>query len=170
MVSDGQRPSPAQSAQLSTRRAAYVKGALKALLAMAYSTMARRGELVALTVERITIDAAGEGIALIYMRKVDREEPRFLGAEVVGHLTAWLDHAKIKSGPVFWRIENTGKVGERSLNPQEVTRILQRVAQRMVDQGIAAGSSECSWSARSACRKAGISRLKCSPATVRNRH
>jgi integrase len=108
----------------------------KALLAVAYSTMARRGELVALTVERIKIDESGEGTALIYMSKVNREEPRFLSAEVVGHLAAWLGHAQIKSGPVFRRIENTGKVGERSLHPQEVARILQRVAQHMVDQGI----------------------------------
>jgi site-specific recombinase XerD len=107
----------------------------KALLAVAYSTMARRGELVALTVERIKIDEAGEGIALIYMSKVDREEPRFLGADVVSHLKAWLEHAHIKSGPVFRRIENTGLVGERSLHPQEVARILQRIAEHMRAQG-----------------------------------
>jgi integrase len=80
----------------------------KALLAVAYSTMARRGELVGLTVERIKIDEAGEGIALIYMGKVDREEPRFLSADIVTHLLAWLKHARITSGPVFLRIENTG--------------------------------------------------------------
>lgn len=98
--------------------------------------MARRGELVALTVERIKIDEAGEGIALIYMSKVDREEPRFLSAEVIAHLKAWLDHSQIKSGPVFRRIENTGLIGKRSLHPQEVARILQRIAQRMSAQGI----------------------------------
>jgi integrase len=108
----------------------------KALLAMAYSTMARRGELVVLTVERIKIDEGKEGTGLIYMSKVDREEPRFLSAEVVGHLKAWLDHAGIRSGPVFRRIENTGLVGERSLHPQEVARILQRIGQHMKAQGI----------------------------------
>jgi len=97
--------------------------------------MARRGELVALTVERIKIDEMGEGIALIYMSKVDREEPRFLSAEVVGHLRAWLDHAEIKSGPVFRRIENTGLVGDRSLHPQEVGRTLQRIAQHVPSAG-----------------------------------
>jgi integrase len=108
----------------------------KALLAVAYSTMARRGELVALTVERIKIDQAGEGIALIYMSKVDREEARFLSAEVVGHLSAWLDQVQIRSGPVFRRIENTGKVGERPLHPQEVARILQRIAQNMIAHAV----------------------------------
>lgn len=100
----------------------------KALLAVAYSTMARRAELVALTVERIRIDEDGEGIALIYMSKVDREEPRFLSRDVVIHLQAWLTHAGITSGPVFRRIENTGTTGARALHPQEVARIWQRVA------------------------------------------
>jgi integrase len=103
----------------------------KALLAVAYSTMARRAELVALTVERIRIDEQGDGIALVYMSKVDREEPRFLSHEVVINLRAWLKHADIVSGPVFRRIENTGLVGERALHPQEVARIWQRVARAM---------------------------------------
>jgi integrase len=107
----------------------------KALLAVAYSTMARRAELVALTVECIQIDAQGEGTALIYMSKVDREETRFLSAEVVGHLKAWLDHAQITTGPIFRRIENTGLVGERALHPQEVGRMIQRIAQWMTAHG-----------------------------------
>jgi integrase len=103
----------------------------KALLAVAYSTMARRAELVALTVERIRIEDQGEGIALIYMSKVDREEPRFLSRDVVTHLQNWLTHAGITSGPVFRRIENIGTIGARALHPQEVARIWQRVARAM---------------------------------------
>jgi site-specific recombinase XerD len=87
----------------------------KALLALAYSTMARRAELIALTVERVTLDAGGDGTALIYMSKVDREEPRYLSHEVVTHLSAWLAHAKITVGPIFRRIENTGAIGSRAL-------------------------------------------------------
>jgi integrase len=103
----------------------------KALLAVAYSMMARRAELVALTVERIKVDEHGEGIALIYMSTVDREVPRFLSREVVAHLRAWLEHAGITSGRVFRRIENTGIAAARALHPQEVARILQRVARAM---------------------------------------
>lgn len=50
----------------------------KALLAVAYSTMARRAELVALRVGDLSLDGAGDGTALIRMTKVDREEPRYL--------------------------------------------------------------------------------------------
>ena len=107
----------------------------KALLAVGYSTLARRAELVALEVEHLQIDEAGEGIARIYMSKVDREEPRFLSAEVVGHLQAWLEHARITTGAVFRRIENTGAAGERALHPQEVARMIQRVAQWMNAHG-----------------------------------
>jgi integrase len=103
----------------------------KALLAVAYSTMARRSELVALEVQHLQIDRQGEGIALIYMTKVDRKEPRFLSAEVVGPLKAWLDHARIAAGPVFPRIESSGAVGSRALHPQEVARMIQRVAKWM---------------------------------------
>jgi Phage integrase family len=103
----------------------------KALLAVAYSTMVRRAELVALTVERFRFDEEGEGIALIHISKGNREEPRFLSREVVSHLQAWLKHAGITSGPVFRRIENTGTAGARALHPQEVARILQRVARAM---------------------------------------
>lgn len=105
----------------------------KALLAVAYSTMARRAELVALTVERCRLDEDGEGTALIYMSKVDREEPRFLSREVVVHLKAWLNHAGITAGPIFRRIENNGAVGSRAIHPQEVARTLQRIGRAMAE-------------------------------------
>lgn len=100
----------------------------KALLAVAYSTMARRAELVALTVDDLSLDPAGDGTALIRMTKVNREEPRYLSSEVVVALKAWLEHSRITSGPLFRRIENSGVVGQRALHPQEVARMLQRVA------------------------------------------
>ena len=99
----------------------------KALLAVAYSTMARRAELVALTVEDLSLDREGDGTALIKMTKVDREERRYLSAEVVVALKAWLEHSGITSGPIFRRIENSGAIGQRALHPQEVARVFQRV-------------------------------------------
>lgn len=114
----------------------------KALLAVAYSTMARRGELVALTVEDLSLDPAGDGIALVRMTKVDREEPRYLSPEVVALLKAWLVHAGITTGPIFRRIENTGAIGERALHPQEVARMFQRIARLL---NAAAESAERPW-------------------------
>lgn len=101
----------------------------KAMLAVGYSTMARRAELVALTVGDISLDTAGDGTALIRMTKVDRNEPRYLSPEVVGHLKAWLAHSGVATGPIFRRIENSGAIGQRALHPQEVARVFQRIGQ-----------------------------------------
>lgn len=100
----------------------------KALLAVAYSTMARRSELVALRLEDIKFTPEdGDGVAIIRMTKVDREEARFLAPEAVRALQAWLAYAGISHGPVFRRLENTGTVGNRAIRPQEVARIVQRI-------------------------------------------
>lgn len=107
----------------------------KALLAVAYSTMARRAELVALEVEHLKVDPQGEGLVLIYMSKVDRQEPRFLSREVVGHLSAWLEHARITAGPLFPRLESSGVPASRALHPQEVARMIQRIAKWMTAHG-----------------------------------
>jgi integrase len=110
----------------------------KALLAVAYSTMARRAELVALAVEDLSLDAAGDGTARLYMSKVDREEPRYLSPEVLAHLKAWLMHAQITTGPIFRRIENSSAIGHRALHAQEVARMFQRIA-RHLNAGATAG-------------------------------
>ena len=100
----------------------------KALLAVAYSTMARRSELVALTKEDIKFNPeTDDGIAIIRMTKVSREEARYLAPEAVRPLQAWLAHAGITEGAIFRRLENTGAVGHRSIQPQEVARIIQRI-------------------------------------------
>jgi integrase len=100
----------------------------KALLTIAYSTMARRSELVALTIDDVKIDSeAGDGTAIIRMTKVNREEARYLAPEAIRPLQAWLENSGISEGPIFRRFENTGEVGKRAIRPQEVARIIQRI-------------------------------------------
>jgi site-specific recombinase XerD len=100
----------------------------KALLAVSYSTMARRSELVALTTADLKFEPArDDGVAIIRMTKVSREEARYLSPPASLALRAWLEHAGITSGHVFLRFENTGRVGPRAIQPQEVARIIQRV-------------------------------------------
>jgi len=69
----------------------------------------------------------GDGVAIIRMTKVNREKARYLAPEAVGPLKAWLAHSGITKGSVFRRFENTGAVGSRSVRPQEVARIIQRI-------------------------------------------
>jgi len=100
----------------------------KALLAVAYSTMARRSEMVALTRADVKLNPeTGDGVAIIRMTKVGREAARYLAPEAVSPLQAWLTHMGGDEGPIFRRLENTGEVGKRSIQPQEVARIIQRI-------------------------------------------
>lgn len=102
----------------------------KALLAVSYSTMTRRSELVAITMQDLKFNPeTHDGVAIIRMTKVGREEARYLAREATMPLRAWLSHAGISQGAVFLRFENTGVVGHRAIQPQEVARIIQRVGQ-----------------------------------------
>jgi integrase len=99
----------------------------KALLSTAYCTMARRAELVALTLSDLSFNAgAGDGVARIRNTKAGREESRYLSGESVLWLKAWLGHAQIKEGSVFRRFTPRGTIGQCAIAPQEVARIIQR--------------------------------------------
>jgi integrase len=111
----------------------------KALLAVSYSTMARRSELVALAVRDLRFNPdTSDGIAIIRMTKVGREEVRYLAQEAMAPLRTWLNHANISQGPVFLRFENTGLVGRRAIRPQEVARIIQRVGRLLNEKQLGA--------------------------------
>jgi integrase len=102
----------------------------KALLAVAYCTMARRAELVAIRVEDLSFNAqSGDGVALIRNTKAGREESRYLSGDAVAQLRARTTAAQIESGAVFRRFEGNGQIGNRSIVSQEVARIIQRVGQ-----------------------------------------
>jgi len=102
----------------------------KALLATAYCTMARRAELVAVCVADLSFNTdSRDGVALIRNTKAGREESRYLSAQAVSWLKAWLGHAEIKEGAVFKRFTPRGTIGQCAIAPQEVARIIQRGAQ-----------------------------------------
>jgi Phage integrase family len=61
------------------------------------------------------------------MTKVGREEGRYLAPKAVIPLQPWFTHVDSLEGPIFRRLENTGAVGKRSIQPQEVARIIQRI-------------------------------------------
>src|ERR1019366_518869 len=69
----------------------------RAMLCVAYETLARRGELVALEVRDIEFWPNGTGQALIRRGKTDAEgqgRVAYLSRETVKWLKIWLDHAK----------------------------------------------------------------------------
>jgi integrase len=103
----------------------------RAMLCVAYETLARRSELVALKVRDIDLHPDGTGQALIRRGKTDAEgqgRVAYLSRETVRWLKVWLEHAGIEEGAVFRRLVGQNQVGG-PLNPGSVAPIFKRVAQ-----------------------------------------
>jgi site-specific recombinase XerD len=103
----------------------------RAMLCVAYETLARRSELVALEVQDIDMHPDGTGQALIRRGKIDRNGKgrlTYLSRETVRWLKVWLDHAQIREGPIFRRVIGRTQIGDR-LNSGSVAMIFKRVAQ-----------------------------------------
>jgi integrase len=103
----------------------------RALLCVAYETLARRGELVALEVRDIEFWPNGTGQALIRRGKTDAEgqgRVAYLSRETVKWLKVWLEHSSVREGAVFRRLIGKSQIGG-PLNPGSVAPIFKRVAQ-----------------------------------------
>jgi integrase len=101
----------------------------RALLCVAYDTMARRSELVALDLEDLTFSKDGTGAALIRKSKTDQEGEgavAYLSRETVRHLKVWKKAAKITEGAVFRRLVGRNVVGPR-LHVDMIADIFKRV-------------------------------------------
>ncbi len=102
----------------------------RALLCVAYDTLARRCELVALDVEDLNFAEDGSGTALIRRSKTDvggQGAVAYLAPDTVRHLRKWLEAAGITKGPVFRRLIGRREVGER-LHADIVADIFKRAA------------------------------------------
>jgi integrase len=103
----------------------------RAMLCVAYETLARRGELVALQVRDVDFHPDGTGQAIIRRGKTDSEgqgRVAYLSRETVRWLKNWMDQAKISEGAVFRRLIGRKEIGG-PLNPGSVAPIFKRVAQ-----------------------------------------
>jgi integrase len=103
----------------------------RALLLLAYETLARRGELVALQFRDLDFHPDGTGQVIIRRGKTDAEgEGRlaYLSRATVRCLKAWLEQAGIDEGAVFRRLIGQDRVGG-PLNPGSIAPIFKRVAQ-----------------------------------------
>jgi integrase len=102
----------------------------RALLAVAYDTLCRRSELVAL--DRGDFEAApgGDGTVTVRRSKTDQEGEgavRYLAADTVREMAAWLAASGVIEGPLF---RSVGKAGEirGALDAGDVARIFKRMA------------------------------------------
>ncbi len=102
----------------------------RALLCVAYETLTRRSELVALQIRDLDFHPDGTGLALIRRGKTDAEgqgRVAYLSRTTVRWLKLWLDHSGIDEGAVFRRLIGSHQVGG-PLNPGSVAPIFKRVA------------------------------------------
>jgi integrase/recombinase XerD len=103
----------------------------RVLLCVAYETLARRGELVALELRDIEFWPKGTGQALIRRGKTDAEgqgRVAYLSRETVKWLKIWLEHAEIAEGPIFRRLIGRDQIGD-ALHSGSIAPIFKRVAQ-----------------------------------------
>ena len=103
----------------------------RAMLCVAYETLARRGELVALEVRDLDFHPDGTGQALIRRGKTDVEGQgrlAYLSRETVRWLRIWLEQSAIEDGAVFQRLIGQDSVGG-PLNSGSIAPIFKRVAQ-----------------------------------------
>jgi integrase len=101
------------------------------MLCVAYETLARRGELVALEVRDVDFHPNGTGQALIRRGKTDAEGQgriAYLSRETVKWLRVWLGQSGIAEGAVFRRLIGKVQIGG-PLNPGSIAPIFKRVAQ-----------------------------------------
>src|SRR5580692_7732856 len=94
----------------------------RAMLCVAYETLARRGELVALKVRDIEFHSDGNGQALIRRGKTDADgqgRAAYLSRETVRWLKVWLEHSGVVEGAVFRRLIGHHQIGG-PLNPGSI--------------------------------------------------
>ena len=103
----------------------------RALLAVAYDTLLRRSELVALRAEDLVVEPDGSGTVLVRRAKTDPEgygAEQWVAPDTVALLRAWLERGGVGEGPVF-RALRSRKVGG-ALGAREVPRIFREMARK----------------------------------------
>jgi site-specific recombinase XerD len=104
----------------------------KAMLVVAYTTMVRRSELVALQFADLQVEADGFGTVVIRRGKTDQEGHGAVApitADAMRYLQAWIDAAGLKGGSLFRSVLKGNRVGG-ALDPGDVARFFKAMARR----------------------------------------
>ena len=102
----------------------------RALLAVAYDTMLRRGELAALQVTDLFEEIGGDATLMVRRSKADPEgegETVWVAPDSLRLVRAWLARGAVVDGPLFRSVGKGGQVGG-ALPPGQVPRILKGMA------------------------------------------
>ena len=104
----------------------------RALLAVAYDTLLRRSELVALEVDGLSVNADGSATLRLRGAKPDgppAPETVALARDTLAHVERWLERAGIRQGRLFRSVPKHGRPG-LSLHPSQIPRIYKAMARR----------------------------------------
>ena len=102
----------------------------RALVALAYDTLCRRSELVALHCTDLEAGPAGDGTVTVRRSKSDQEgagATRFLAGDTMRAVAAWLRVSGITEGKLFRSVGKAGAIGG-PLDAGDVARIFKRLA------------------------------------------
>lgn len=102
----------------------------RALLAVAYDSLCRRSELVAVQLADLEMAQHGEGTIKIRRSKTDQEgvgQVRYLAPDTMRHVAAWLSEAGHADGPLFRSVGKAGAIGG-PLDAGDVARVFKAMA------------------------------------------
>lgn len=102
----------------------------RVLLQLAYDTLARRSELIALDLADLEDDPAGHGTITIRRSKTDQEGAgmvRYIAPDTMQNLRAWRGQAQLDDGLVLPAANNVGVIGG-PLDTGNVDRIFKEMA------------------------------------------
>ena len=100
------------------------------MLVVAYTTMARRSELVAFQLADLQVEADGFGTLIIRRSKTDQEGEGAVApipVDAMRHVQAWIDAAGITDGPLFRAVLKGNRIGG-ALDPGDVARCFKVMA------------------------------------------
>jgi site-specific recombinase XerD len=104
-----------------------------ALITVAFETMFRRSELVALKLENLSTETDGSGRILLPRGKTDQEGEgalQYLSSSAIERLQRWMTLAGIQAGAIFRSTPKSGKPDryDTPLSDRDVARIFKRMA------------------------------------------
>jgi site-specific recombinase XerD len=106
----------------------------KALVTLAFSTMLRRSELMALQVEDFRPSRGGDdGVVRVRRSKGDQAgdgDERYVTGVARRHLQTWLETAQLATGPIFVRLNRNGEPTPKALHTNQVALVFKDVARR----------------------------------------
>lgn len=103
----------------------------KALLSLAYSTLARRSELAAMSISDLSSNKSGWGRITVgteaTLRTQATDSIRYVPPDCMAHVNAWILAAKIKEGRLFRAVAKGGRVRD-SLDAGDIPTIYRTMA------------------------------------------